>query len=193
MTRISSEEYFINVNNGKPHIYDFPSETCIFPYQDEEIDMRDITFALKNEYMPVTINENYETRLITRNDPEWIAFAKEYKKECNYICQVSNFNLSKIRQLAFEIFSIPKNKTWINNGLTIHHTSNSVDYDCRDKSKLIVVNRAIHMILHRYDKLISLMPNLAYDYRLWYEIGSFVNTDKNEFPWRLITDVVMEK
>lgn len=186
--KIDFTKYLANLRDNDIRFYDLKSEMCYFPYSNEEIDMRLLSNKLNEFGEYVTVRETFEERKnICNNDVEWKVFIANLKKDCNYRCQISNFDSKKIKDLNYKIFGITSDYTWVNNWLNPHHIDGTVEYRCFDKDKIQIVNRAIHMTKHRYNKLVHHLPELKYNYDLWYELGCLIHDRENEYPWRKLT------
>lgn len=186
--KIDFTRFLENIRNCDIRFYDFKSELCYFPYLDEEIDLRILSNKLNTFAEYVTTKETFsERKNICENDEEWKQFIQQLKRDCNYTCQLSHFSMKTIKNLDYKIFGIENGYTWINNWLTPHHIDGSIEYRCFDKTKIRILNRAIHMIEHRYNNLIHHIPELKWNYELWYELGSLIHDRENEYPWRKIT------
>lgn len=184
MNAVTIEKYFTNLTNNECRFYDKDMNICLFPNLHENISMSIISDRLKSFVKYVTKKESYEERLEIRTSEDWKLFANEMRKEKNYTCEISNYSLKDIRELNQEIFHISMNQSNVNNWLNIHHISGEYDYECYDKSKLLVVNRAIHMTLHMYENLLPFIPNLKDNYRLWFELGALCKTNDGKYPWQ---------
>ena len=187
MINISFDRFLENKNNRESCIYDISTSSCYFPKLDECISMFYISDSLAKYATYVTKNESFTEREEIRNSSEWKSFTYELKVANNWTCQKSGFDKSTIRILSKEIFGLDDNHTWCNNYLTVHHIDGESEYNCRDKNKLIVLNRAIHMTLHNYDKLVRDLPVLKGNYKLWFELGSLVPLNYKVYPWLNIT------
>lgn len=184
MNNIIFEKYCENLANNEKTIIDIETSICFFPRLDENISLFELSEKLNGFAEYKTKKESYTERLNIRNNENWKAFTKELRKERKYICEISHYSLNNIRMLNEEIFHIPQDKSNINNWLNIHHISGEYDYECYDKDQLLVVNRAIHMMLHRYNKLVLLIPTLKDNYKLWFELGSLIHSSDGTFPWK---------
>lgn len=188
MTKIDFNTYLLRIKDYEYHFYDIPSETCYFPFQKEEIDMVTLSNELNKFGEYLNHNESFQERKdIAENNKEWIKFTWDLRRKQNYTCEISGFRYKDIKRLSHELFNILNEQTWINNYLVIHHLNDDEEYECYDKSKLLVLNRAIHMILHRYKNLLPLLPNLKDNYELWFELGCLIHDRNGEYPWRNIT------
>lgn len=190
--KIDFDRYIKHLRNHEVRFYDVKTEICYFPYYNEEIDLCTLSLELNKFAEYITSKESFEERKdICENDEEWKQFVNQMKKDCNYVCQISNFSMKRIKALDYKLFNITNEYTWLNNWLTPHHIDGTIEYKCFDKSKIRILNRAIHMTYHRYNRLIELLPDLKWDYELWYELGCLIHDRENEYPWRKI--VKMEK
>lgn len=189
MSKIDFNTYLKRLNEGEYHIYICPTEICYFPYKDEEINMCLISQELNKFGQYLDHKETFfERKNMAENNTNWINFAQELKKEKNFVCEESGFSYKKVKQLSYDLFDIDYKHSWINNWLVIHHTDDKQEYECYDKSKLVVLNRAIHLIKHRYNSLLPYIPNLKNNYELWFELGCLIHDRNGEYPWRNIIE-----
>lgn len=186
MSDISYEKALEHFQNSTKHFYDKENSLCIFPDTFEQIDMCLLSKCLNDEAVYVTKNTSYKKRLEIRTKDEWKSFTTDLKKKYHWICQVSHYGIDSIKSLSWSIFGIKPNETWANSFLTVHHVDGESEYECYDETKLIVINRAIHMMLHRYENLLPKIPRLKTDYALWYELGSLIHTSDGKWPWKEI-------
>lgn len=187
--KISFLEYIEKLKNAEYHIYDIPSETCYFPMTDSEIDMIKISDSLNPYGEFLNHKESFQERKFTcERDEEWKQFIANLKKERGNKCEISSFNVQKAKELSNKIFGIPYNKVWINDWLVPHHLTAQDDYRSFDKKDIKILNRGIHMTLHRYKNLVKLLPELKYDYELWFELGCLIRDRESQYPWRNITE-----
>lgn len=190
--KINFERYLNNIRNNEVHFYDTKAEICYFPYYNEEIDMVQLSKSLNTFGEYITTKESFQERKdICEKDEEWKQFIASMKEDCDYKCQISGFGITKLKRLDHDLFNIGYNEFWINDWLNPHHIDGTLEYKCFDKSKIQIVNRAIHMCKHRYNKLLPSLPDLKWNYELWYELGCLIHDRENEYPWRKITK--MEK
>ena len=189
MSKIDFNTYLKKVNACEYHFYDCPSEICYFPFTNEEIDMKWLSTELNNFGEYLNHEESFEERKdIAENNKEWKDFVQELKKERHYVCELSGFNTKKIKELNYELFHIDGKHTWINSWLVAHHIDDKSEYECYNKNKLVILNRAVHLIKHRYNNLIEYVPNLKNNYELWFELGCLIHDRNNEYPWRNIRE-----
>lgn len=184
MSKIDFDTYLKRIEEGVYHFYDIPSETCYFPFTNEEIDMCLISDSLDDFAVYLCHKESFEERVQVAESKPYRDFVNELIKEKNYICEISGFSYKKAKQLDFDLFNIPSNKRWINNFLVAHHVDGTCEYDCRDRTKIKVLNRAIHLILHRYSELSKKISWLDKNYDIWYELGCLIKTRRRTYPWR---------
>lgn len=187
MSKIDFKTFLQRINEGQYHFYDCPSETCYFPFLNEEIDMTILSSELNKFGEYLDHSESFmERKYMAENNAKWLNFAKQLKKEYKYICQQSHFTYEDIKKLSHDLFGLKYNETWANSWLVIHHRDDKLEYECYDKDKLVVLNRAVHLIKHRYNKLVKYLPELEINYKLWFELGSLIPDRNGEYPWRNI-------
>ena len=189
MSKIDFDTYLKRLNEGEYHMYICPTEICYFHYKDEEINMCLISQELNKFGQYLDHKETFlERKNMAENNINWINFAQELKKEKNFVCEESGFNSKKVKQLSYDLFGIDYKHSWINNWLVIHHIDDKQEYECYDKDKLLVLNRAIHLIKHRYNSLLPYISNLKNNYELWFELGCLIHDRNGKYPWRNIIE-----
>ena len=187
MSKIDFLTYCRYINEGQYHLYICPSEICYFPFQNAEIDMTILSKELNKYGTYLNHEESFEKRKdMAKNNLKWINFTQQLKKDNNYRCALSGFTYNDIKKLNYEIFNIKYDETWINSWLVVHHKDDQQEYECYDKNKLLVLSRPVHLIKHRYEKLLPLFPGLEFNYKLWFELGSLIHDRDGEYPWRHI-------
>lgn len=187
MTRITFNIFKKRIEEGQYHFYDKPSEFCYFPFINEEIDMITLSNEINKYGQFLNHKESFiERKTMAETNIQWINFAQTLKKEHNYTCDLSGFTYKDVKKLSHDIFGLKFNETWVNSWLIIHHMDDQQEYECYDKNKLLVLNRAVHLIKHRYNNLIKDFPSLEFDYKLWFELGSLIPDRNGEYPWRNI-------
>jgi len=185
MSKIDFLTYLNNINFGHLHYYIRSTEICYFPFLNEEIDMVTLSTELNKFGEYLNHAESFaERKYMAENNIKWINFTQQLKKERKYTCEISRFTYNDIKQLNHDIFGLKYDETWINNWLVIHHKDDLQEYECYDKDKLLVLNRAVHLIKHRYNNLIKHLPSLETNYKLWFELGCLIPDRNGEYPWR---------
>ena len=187
MSKIDFLAYLNNINFGHLRYYMCSTEVCYFPFLNEEIDMTILSKELNKFGQYLNHEESFfERKYMAENNIQWINFTQQLKKERKYTCEISKFTHNDIKRLSHDIFNVKYDETWANSWLVIHHKDDKQEYECYDKNNLLVLNRAVHLIKHRYNNLVKYLPALQTDYKLWFELGSLIHDRNGEYPWRHI-------
>ena len=187
MKKLNQFNWLYKLNINEPRKYDFEKEICYFPESDSYASLVEMSDNLASKGIFLAYRENFATRkFICNEDEEWRDFIYQLKAQNDFKCQLSKIGLSESIALSERIFGLPRNAIWINNWLTPHHTDGSSEYRCFDRTKIMILNRAIHMAYHRRHYLGAFIKREKPDYALYFEVGSLIYDRNGVYPWRNI-------
>lgn len=184
MQEISSSDWLKLVRDNINHYYNHYTQECIFPDMQYKANYLNIRNLLQS-YKKYISKESFSRRLSVRNDYTWKDFSKRLRMERGNKCEISGYNIDQAKKLTADIFGnnvFDTPNIWLN----LHHISGDKEYGDLDSTNYLVLNRAIHMMLHMYDKLVLDLPELKdKNFKLWFELGSLTPLNGGEYPFKI--------